>query len=138
MRIDKMVRTEITKRIVKYFLKNETPPPSRIELNPTNNCNLRCLHCELRGRPPYRPDEEIPEKRYKEIVREGIKLGVLAFNIVGGGEPLSRFDTTLMIMNEIKKNGAFGSINTNGTLFTRESIKRLVEIEWDEIRFSID
>jgi MoaA/NifB/PqqE/SkfB family radical SAM enzyme len=133
-----MVGNKITKRVFEYFLKNETPPPSRIEINPTNNCNLRCFHCELRGKPEYRPEEEVSDKRYLDIIKEGIELNVLTFNITGGGEPLCRLKTTLGIMNEIKKYGAFGCINTNGTLFTKESIKKLVEIGWDEIRFSLD
>ncbi|MDI6826364.1 MAG: radical SAM protein [Candidatus Aenigmarchaeota archaeon] len=129
---------DIADRILKWLSKGEVAPPHRVELDPTNKCNLMCLACVARGKPVYDASKELTKYKWLKIIREAIQLGAKSFNISGGGEPLCRPKTTLTIMKEIKKYNLIGSLVTNGTLFTKEIVKKLVRIRWDEIRFSID
>ena len=124
-------------RILDWF-NGKKKPPYTIELRPTNNCNLKCLSCAARGKEEYIRDEELDIKAYIKLIREAAELGTIHFHLSGGGEPLARYEVTKEIMYQIKKNGMEGSIVTNGTLFKDELIKKLVEIEWDYISFSID
>jgi MoaA/NifB/PqqE/SkfB family radical SAM enzyme len=41
-------------------------------------------------------------------------------------------------MEKVKKNGISGSIVTNGSLLEEKDVERIVRMEWDLIRFSID
>jgi MoaA/NifB/PqqE/SkfB family radical SAM enzyme len=128
---------EIAQRIFAWSRGKKTPP-YEVGLSPTNNCNLACLPCVARGRPTYEPEQELDEPRYMAIVREAGRMGVCRFDICGGGEPFCRSHLTLNLMKEIKRCGMEGSISTNGTLLTESTIKTIVKIGWDEVRFSIN
>jgi len=112
--------------------------PYKIQFNPTNKCNLNCVPCVARGKAIYNPSEEVSKERYIELIQEAAKLGVTNCDICGGGEPFARLDTTLAMMKEIKKNNMIGTIMTNGTLFTEDSIKEIINMNWDHINFSLD
>lgn len=127
---------EIMNRLVKWF-NGYKAPPYELNLFPTNNCNLRCLSCVARGRPEFKPCEELSTQKYLEIIKDAGNIGIKCSNISGGGESLSRFETTMSIMREIKKQNIVGRLITNGTLFTNGAIKELVEIGWYEVQFSI-
>jgi MoaA/NifB/PqqE/SkfB family radical SAM enzyme len=127
---------EIARRILEWK-KNGISRPYECRINPTNNCNLACLPCVSRGRPLYDKSKELSENEYRRIVREAVKMGVKRFDICGGGEPFCRKDT-IRIMEEIKKQRTSGTISTNGTLIDEKIARKIVEIEWDEIRFSIN
>lgn len=127
---------EISKRIVQWF-KTGKSYPYEMRINPTNKCNLFCLPCVSRGRPTYKKDKELPTKTYLRIIKEASKLRIRRVDVCGGGEPFARNDT-IKILKEIKENGMEGTISTNGTLIKKDIAKKLVEIGWDEIRFSIN
>jgi len=126
---------EKIKRLLKWS-KGEAAPPLIIELSPTLKCNLNCLFCWRYGKKDIDYGEEVSSKKYKEIIEEAARLGVKEVHIIGGGEPLLRKDTFEM-MKAIKSKGMFGYICTNGTLFTKEMIKTLVEINWDYVKISL-
>jgi MoaA/NifB/PqqE/SkfB family radical SAM enzyme len=112
--------------------------PFQIQFNPTNKCNLRCRFCWLRDFDDAPLNyEEIPTSRYLEIINEASDLGVHSIEITGGGEPMLRKDI-FELMKEIKKEGIFGRLVTNGTLFTPKLIKSIIRLGWDEIVFSLD
>jgi MoaA/NifB/PqqE/SkfB family radical SAM enzyme len=90
----------------------------------------------------YDPSEEmkneVSEERLLDLVRESKELGAKEFLITGGGEPFIRKATALKLMEKIKALNLFGNLNTNGTLLTKDDIKKIVEIGWDMLMFSID
>jgi MoaA/NifB/PqqE/SkfB family radical SAM enzyme len=47
-------------------------------------------------------------------------------------------DVAFPVMEEIKKNGMYGILTTNGTNISDENIRLLADIGWDRIHFSID
>ncbi|MFH8086732.1 MAG: radical SAM protein [Candidatus Aenigmatarchaeota archaeon] len=127
---------EIATRIIEWF-KGKKTYPYEVRISPTNRCNLNCLPCISRGKPIYRRGKELSTEKYLEIIRESTELEVKRFDICGGGEPFARKDT-IFLLKEIKKMGLEGTVSTNGTLLCKEDLKTLVEIEWDEMRFSLN
>jgi MoaA/NifB/PqqE/SkfB family radical SAM enzyme len=134
---------------LKMWLKGKAGP-FLIEIWPTNRCNLKCIMCgtwanrrkmEEKGM-KYNPKEEmrneVSEERLLNLVREAKQLGAREFLITGGGEPFIRKATTLKLMNEIKTLNLSGNLNTNGTLLNKEDIKKIIEMGWDMLMFSID
>jgi MoaA/NifB/PqqE/SkfB family radical SAM enzyme len=82
--------------------------------------------------------KELCKEKWLEIIDEGTKLGVEEWHICGGGEPLFFIEDAMAIMERIKSHGKYGELITNGTLFTRDVIERLVGWGWDKIYFSLD
>lgn len=127
--------------ILKKWIKGEKPGPYIIDLNPTDDCNLNCLSCWQRN--PKFKDKldfkhyELSDERLLSLVDEGLELGVIWWEITGGGEALLR-SVTQELMKKIRRLGMHGSLTTNGTLFSDNLLKELVMIGWDKITFSID
>lgn len=124
--------------------------PLSLEIWSTNRCNLRCLMCgtwasrrkDAEKGLIYNPEEErkreLPDGIWLKIVDDAFELGIKEFLITGGGEPLVRKETTLNLIKKIKEYGAYGRLNTNGTLFSPQDILKVVSAGWDMIIFSVD
>jgi len=99
--------------------------------NITNRCNLRCKFCN------------VWKIKMKELTTEEIKLAISNMDSMGislinidGGEPLIRNDLE-HIAQACKNFGMGVTLNTNGTLVTKERANSLVNL-FDEICVSID
>ncbi len=128
-------------KIVESFISwinGNVKGPLKLQLNPTNRCNLKCRFCWLRDYDSKPTNyDEVDRDRYLEIIEEANDLGVNKIEITGGGEPFCRSDI-LDIMERIKSYNIFGELITNGTLFNNDSIKKIIDIGWDRIVFSLD
>jgi MoaA/NifB/PqqE/SkfB family radical SAM enzyme len=123
------------------WIKGKPSGPVRIDLEPTSTCNLRCRFCWTRSAERFRSrqyEKLLTEERIVELIYEGKELGVIEWQIAGGWEPLVRPKLLMKIARAIKEGGMYGCITTSGTLFTDEMIKKLVEMGWDEILFSLE
>jgi len=118
-----------------WYCKKKSPP-EMVQIYPTNKCNLRCIFC-VQKLGIYNPKEEVPNKRWIEVVDEICEMGVKKFLISGGGEPMMRPKLTLELMRMIKTNEAEGRLITNGTIWKRKWIEELIKLQWDHIMFSI-
>lgn len=115
--------------------------PLHIDIEPTSSCNLGCRFCWTRSEERVKNcqyQRTLTNERLIGIIHEAARLGVKEWEIAGGWEPMSKPQTVFKMMTLIKKYGMFGSITTNGILFTRNMIKKLVEIGWDRILFSLE
>ena len=131
------MKKEIASRFLDW-MQGKKRGPVKIQINPTNRCNLKCRFCWLRDFDEAEVNlEEIETSRYLGLVKEAKDLGVRKFEITGGGEPLMRKDV-IEIMKEIKEAGMEGELITNGTLFEEEDITQIIEMGWDRILFSLD
>lgn len=124
------------------WMKDGWAPPYRIHICPTDTCNLQCLSC-WRSSPKHcgnlgLPANEITDERFLTLIDEAIDLGVREIELTGGGEPLIRKKLVLEIIKKIKKSGLRGAITTNGTLFSSEDVKLMVDLGWDEVMISLD
>lgn len=126
-----------TEQMIRW-IKGEKPGPLRIDLNPTNRCNLLCRSCWMRAYPHIDHSNQVPRQRLLDVVIEGFSLGVREWEITGGGEPLLEFETTTGLIRRIKAYEMWGSITTNGTRFTDDLVREMVELGWNKIVFSID
>ena len=110
--------------------------PVTLEIYPTLRCNLDCQFCDTtdRHRPPV---NELSTAEWLSIIDEAHKLGVKQVYVLGGGEPLARGDTPLLL-ERIKQHDMFGMLTTNGTLMSAPLSQSLIQWGWDEIHFSID
>jgi len=117
--------------------KGRKAPPHKVLIYPTNKCNLKCPFCFQRLN-PYDYSKDLPEKRWVELTRELCEKGVDTIQISGGGEPMAVPNITLKMMKIIKENGITGRLVTNGTLWQVKDIKEIIEMEWDNVIFSLD
>jgi len=120
---------------IKLWQKGKQPGPIGIELAPTLKCNLDCDFCWRKDKEDIDYSSELSFLDYKRIIKEASELDVKEIKIIGGGEATTRNDI-IKIMDLVKKNKMFGYLCTNGTLFSEDFVKRLVEIEWDYIKIS--
>ncbi|MBN2054335.1 radical SAM protein, partial [bacterium] len=133
-------RLEKTKRVIKW-LDGDTAGPTKMEVEITDLCNLRCTFCWQRSAPRAQdidPTRELSDERWFEIVDESARLGVLEWRICGGGEPLCRKRATLGIIDRLKGHGMAAQLTTNGVLFREDELKRLVENGLDILEFSLE
>ncbi|MDI6826357.1 MAG: radical SAM protein [Candidatus Aenigmarchaeota archaeon] len=121
---------------IKSWLAGKKAPPWSIQIQPSNRCNLNCLFCCRRFEKPEK--DKISDKRLLELVREAYEIGVRHVELTGRiGEPLFR-TVSYRMMKKIKEYGMEGNLLTNGTLLTSGQIRKLVELGWDSIVFSLD
>lgn len=131
------MQEEIAKKI-SLWTKGKKVGPFKLQLNPTNRCNLNCRFCWLRDFDSGDLNlNEISKKKYLKIIEDAYDLGVKEIEITGAGEPMMRKDS-LSIMKNIKDHKIRGRLITNGTLLNEKTIKKLITIEWDEIVISLD
>jgi MoaA/NifB/PqqE/SkfB family radical SAM enzyme len=126
---------------LKLWFKGRKASPLHIDIEPTSSCNLKCKFCWTRSKERVKSCQykrKLTNKRLLEIVREAAELGAKEWEIAGGWEPMAKPEVVFKMMVMIKKYGMYGSITTNGTLFTEAMIKKLVEIGWDRILFSLE
>ena len=133
---------EKIERLANWF-RGKPSPPFKIVLNPTNRCNLKCMFCPNalpRSEKKFKAEDELSYEIWLRLSKEALNFGVREWSIIGGGEPLLRRDAIFPMINLIKN---FGEVTdceliTNGTLFRKEDIEKLVELKMDRILFSID
>ncbi|MEM7819658.1 MAG: radical SAM protein [Candidatus Aenigmatarchaeota archaeon] len=108
--------------------------PFLIVWNVTKRCNLNCIHCYEDAHVPA-PDELTPEEALQAVDKMA-EAGV-AYVAISGGEPLIRPDL-FDIAKRIKEREMAFSIATNGTLLTKENVKKLKEVNCLYIQISLD
>ena len=121
-----------------------TTGPLKIDIELHRRCNLKCLSCSRRNDEKYgninefSETIEMPVGKWLSIVDEAAELDVREWHIAGGGEPLFLPQVTWPVMERIKRHGMYGILTTNGTLWSEERLRQLVEMGWDRIHFSVD
>ncbi|WP_292459404.1 radical SAM/SPASM domain-containing protein [Methanothermococcus sp.] len=100
----------------------------------TYKCNLRCKHCYANAGKPL--IDELNTEEAKHVIDILARAGVVALAF-SGGEPLMRKDLFELI-DKAKEYEMQVSIATNGTLLTKEKVKRLKEHGVDFIQISLD
>ena len=134
--------------------------PVQANLNLTNRCNVRCIHCyfhsplirtphffEVRrkgGALPKRAEDAARRQLRLQMDREMaatlidriLALGTRRFQLSGNGELFTHPDA-LDLIARAKRGGAYCLCNTNGTLMDREVVDALIDMGFDDIRLSI-
>ncbi len=100
----------------------------------THKCNLSCKHCYSNSGAVN--EEELTTKEAIEVVDQLADAGVTALAF-SGGEPLSRKDF-FEVANHAVKSGLYVSVATNGTLLTKENVKKIKQTGIHYVEISID
>jgi len=108
--------------------------PFLVVWNYTNACNLNCKHC-YQSAGKIAPDELNTEERL-QIIDEMADAGVVAIAF-SGGEPLMRKDF-YEIASRAKENGMYVALATNGTLLTKDVVKKLKASGVEYVEISLD
>jgi MoaA/NifB/PqqE/SkfB family radical SAM enzyme len=127
---------ETIARIEKWF-KGEKQFPTKIDIFFTERCNFKCKFCNYSKISKETIKDELTDERILKLIDEICKMEIKVFGVLGG-EPFLRKGVLLKSMEKVKKNGINGSIVTNGSLLEKRDVEKIVRMEWDLIRFSID
>ncbi len=103
--------------------------------NITRRCNLKCLHCYSNSDARHYPGE-LTLAECREVIRDLASFHVPAV-LLSGGEPTIHphfFD----IAETAAQAGLKLTLSTNGTLLTRESVRRLKQLGLAYIGISLD
>ena len=88
-------------------------PRGGVWLEPTNRCNLRCIHCYAASGPPL--PEELSTQQWRDVIHQLLKSGFRHFTVCGG-EPFV-FADLATILRDLTEGGAESvTVLTNATL----------------------
>ena len=122
--------TRITKRY--------TYVPFALQIEPTNNCNLKCISCGPREK-MKREKGYMDFNFFQKIIHEASEIGVKKIHLYACGEPLLHPQIIEMIVYIKSKDLAF-TLATNGMLLNERKIKAILNsgvTSADTIIFSI-
>jgi len=100
----------------------------------THKCNLNCKHCYSDSGAAR--EAELTTEEALGVVDQLAEAGVTALAF-SGGEPLTRKDFFQVARYGVQR-GLYVSLATNGTLLTKENVRRLKEIGVNYVEISID
>ena len=128
--------SNIIKSVAEYGISKplKLQAPFLVVWNYTNACNLRCKHC-YQGAGRMSSDELGLEERLN-IVDQLVDNDVVAIAF-SGGEPLLRDDFWEVARYAAQK-GLYLSLATNGTLLTRDVVRRLLDVGIQYFEMSLD
>lgn len=132
-----MSHIEETIKRLRNFFNERKEDPVKVDIFLTEACNFKCKFCNYSKTSSEAIKKEMNDKRVLKLVDEICEMDVKVFGILGG-EPFLRKKVLLKSMEKIKAKGIAGSIVTNGSLITEKDVVRMVKMEWDLIRLSID
>ena len=102
-------------------------------------CNAKCPSCPYTNssiRSTYKDKLYMDEDTFKKIARQCGQYNAY-IRITGGGEPMLHPQVLSFVEYAKKKKAKVGLI-TNGSLFTEDSLSRLIKAGIDMIEFSVD
>ena len=128
--------SNVVKSIATYGISKplRLQAPFLVVWNYTNACNLRCKHC-YQGAGRTAKDEINLDTRL-EIVDQLADNDVVAIAF-SGGEPLLR-DDFWEVARHASNKGLYLSLATNGTLLTKEVVRRLMDVGVEYFEISLD
>jgi len=128
--------SNIVKSIAEYGISKplKLQAPFLVVWNYTNACNLRCKHCYQRAG-TMSSDELTLEERLN-IVDQLVDNDVVAIAF-SGGEALLR-DDFWDVARHAAREGLYLSLATNGTLLTKDVVRRLMDVGIQYFEISLD
>ncbi len=100
----------------------------------THKCNLNCKHCYSNS--GATDETELNTVEALDVVDQLSDFGVVALAF-SGGEPLCR-DDFFKVAGHAVKRGLYVSVATNGTLLTKDNVRKLKQTKINYVEVSID
>jgi len=114
--------------------------PTALQLEVTNACNFRCSMCPFHG-PEKASDRAIgfmDIQKYTQILDQFTNLGGSFLIPQGAGESFLHPEISEMLRLAKNKFDLGIGLNTNGAVLTRQHIDLMLDLEIDELGFSVD
>ncbi len=134
------MRQSLHKISAKIQRKFGKPFPTSLQLEVTNVCNFRCIMC-----PFHRPGSEITRAtgfmtldQIHKILTEFVDLGGGFLIPQGAGESFLHPEFIDILTMAKKQFGLRVGLNTNGVRLKREQMEAVIDLEVDELGFSVD
>lgn len=107
-----------------FQVKESTLLPATIDIEPNNNCNLRCEHCQVSH---WTKDiRYLDIKSYRYILNQFPYL--LSAKLQGMGEPFLNRQLPFML-KEGEERGISMLVFTNGTIYDEHLAKKLIQLK---------
>jgi MoaA/NifB/PqqE/SkfB family radical SAM enzyme len=137
---EEKINKERIRRLANWY-KGKKEGPLQIDVELHKRCNFKCIFC-ARYEDHEKLNEEskkykLPTSKWLDIIEEAKNLGVMVFNVEGINEPPTVPEIFFPVIEKVKEVGMYGIVTTNGSLWNEKQLKRLVEISWDRIHFSV-
>ncbi len=139
------IHGEIKEGLCKWAV-GEAASPVRMVFSVTERCNLKCLYCSgliihkgLYPKELIKKKNELSKDEWVRIAKEGAKLGIKQWSVLGG-EPLLRYDTLFAMFHAIKNISpeSIIELSTNGWFLNNKIAEKIIRLECDIIQLSID
>ncbi len=108
----------------------------RLYLLLTERCNMRCPHCYIAAG-DKKSNAELNLEKYLEVISKLRNRG-LNYIKMTGGEPMIRKDIVMGILEYSIRNGIQVSLETNGTLLTKDDLRFFSSLTNLELSMSLD
>lgn len=132
--VTKLLCNTVTKEdTLRYGYKGERKPV--VVWNITKRCNLKCIHCYSNSENKIYPGE-LTTIEAKLFIKDLADFGVPVL-LFSGGEPLLR-DDIFELGKLADKLGLRTVISTNGTLITKEIVKKIKAANFSYVGVSLD
>ena len=130
---------ELRAQRISEWARGNPQPPIRIEIHPTDRCNLKCRFCwQVTVDSSFDFSRELTDEKWISLVHEAGEMGVKEWVLSGGGEIFMRPKLTLELMRIIKSYGMWGQLTTNGTMIQEDAVRDVVKMGWDHVQISLD
>jgi len=110
--------------------------PMAVRWESTSRCNLHCLHCYVEAGEKQDSLNELTTDEIFRTLDQLRDLGIIIFEIEGG-EPLLRRDV-LKILDYAADRIPMVTLETNGTLITKELASKLQKTKVNDVVISLD
>lgn len=111
--------------------------PTSIQLELTQRCNLKCIHCYNNSGTDFQQETMSPSK-WKDFATDVVKHGGVFHVILSGGEPLLLGDHLFEIMDIFHHDGSVFLLISNGYLLDRRAVEKLAKYQFLWLQISID
>ena len=108
--------------------------PRFLDIEITNHCNFNCLMCPVGTKVMNRIQGFMSNELYDKIIDE-ISAYKTPIRFVRWGEPTLHKEF-INFLKKAKESGIMCHVNTNGSLLTDDSLKNIVKIGTESIKFS--
>ena len=112
------------------------PPFIQIDFQITGRCNAKCIFCSC-WRNSYRPENDLPAQIWIDTAKSLRDFTAVDFLCLGGGEPLLYKDI-FKVLKGLKEVGIHSVVVTNGSLFSHDNCKKIIDSGVGHIDFSLD
>ncbi len=117
--------------------------PEHVVIDLTNRCNMRCIACwtyspllKERLAAPEWQNQELDFEVVKRLIDDLATIGTRRIRFTGGGEPFLH-SKIIDLIEYAKNRGLICAVTTNGTLLSKDLVKKIVKIGLDDLAVSL-